>query len=62
MYIYEGPFLVSKILGHSAYEIKEEWGKVHGEFNKKQLKPYNEEKQDEGGEVESMKAVIKTNT
>ena len=37
MYIFEGPFLVSKILGHSAYELKNEGGKVCGEFNKKQL-------------------------
>jgi len=24
IYIFEGPFLVSKILGHSAYELKDE--------------------------------------
>jgi len=38
MYIFEGPFFVSKNLDHSAYELKDEWGKVRGEFNKKQLK------------------------
>jgi len=53
MYIFEGPYLVSKILGHSAYELKDEWGKVRGEFNKKQLKQYREETRDnEGKEVE----------
>ena len=50
MYIFEGPFLVSKILDHSAYELKDEWGKVHGEFNKKQLKEYKEERGDQEGE------------
>ena len=54
MYIFEGPFLVSKILERSAYELKDEWGKVRGEFNKKQLKQYREEKKGdhEGEEVE----------
>ena len=40
MDIYEGPFLISKNVGHAAYEIKDEKGKVRGEFNKRQLKPY----------------------
>jgi hypothetical protein len=61
MYIYEGPFLISKILDHSAYEIKDERGKVRGEFNKKQLKPYREEKQDESEEKRTT-AAIKTDT
>jgi hypothetical protein len=26
------------------YKLKDEWGKVRGEFNKKQLKQYREEK------------------
>jgi hypothetical protein len=29
---------------HSAYELKDERGKVCGEFNKRQLKQYREEK------------------
>jgi hypothetical protein len=50
MYIYEGPFWISKVLDHSAYELEDEWGKVRGEFNKRQLKQYREEKEDQGGE------------
>jgi len=37
MYLFEGPFWFSKILGNSAYELKDECGRVNGEFNKKQL-------------------------
>ena len=43
VYLFEGPFWVSKILGHSAYELKDECGRICGEFNKKQLKQYKEE-------------------
>jgi hypothetical protein len=50
MYIYEGPFWISKILDHSAYELKDECGKVRGEFNKRQLKPYREERENQEGE------------
>jgi len=45
MLLYEGPFLNSKIYPHSAYELKDENGKARGEFSKKALKPYREEKQ-----------------
>jgi hypothetical protein len=30
--------------------MKDEWGKVRGEFNKKQLKQYKEERGDQEGE------------
>ena len=30
-------------MGHSAYELRDEQGKIRGEFNKKQLKRYKEE-------------------
>jgi hypothetical protein len=43
MYLFEGPFLISKVLDYSAYELKDERGKVRGEFNKRQLKQYREE-------------------
>jgi len=46
---FTGPFLVSKILDHSAYELNDKWGKICGEFNKKQLKPYEEEKGEQEG-------------
>jgi hypothetical protein len=49
MYIYEGPFRISKVLDHSAYELKDECGKLRGEFNKRQLKPYREEREGQEG-------------
>jgi hypothetical protein len=62
MHIYEGPCLVSKIPDHSAYELKDEWGKVRGEFNKTQLKQYKEEKEDQKGEAERIRTVTKAST
>jgi hypothetical protein len=62
MHIYEGPCLISKILDHSAYELKDEWGKLRGEFNKKLLQQYKEEKGDQEGEVERIRTVTKTST
>ena len=43
LHLFQGPYVISKDLGHSAYELKDEHGKIRGEFNKKQLKQYNEE-------------------
>ena len=43
MLLYEGPFFISKIYPHSAYELKDENGRARGKFNKKALKPYREE-------------------
>lgn len=43
MYLYDGPFIISKVLNHSAFEIQDDSGTVRGEFNLKQLKPYREE-------------------
>ena len=45
MLLYGGPFLISKIYPHSAYELKDENGKARGKFSKKALKPYREETQ-----------------
>jgi hypothetical protein len=42
MYLFEGPFRVNKILDHSVYELRDECGRIRGEFNKKQIKPYKE--------------------
>jgi hypothetical protein len=47
MYLYEGPFLINKILEHSAYEVRDVNGKVRGVFSKTQLKLYREETQGE---------------
>ena len=41
--LFQGPYRISKVLGHSAYELRDEQGKIRGEFNKKQLKRYKEE-------------------
>jgi hypothetical protein len=40
LHLFQGPYWISKVLGHSAYELKDGQGKVKGEFNKKQLKQY----------------------
>ena len=40
---YEGPYIISKVIPQSTYELSTTSGKVMGEFNKKSLKPYIEE-------------------
>jgi hypothetical protein len=52
LHLFQEPYRTSKILGHSAYELKEEQGKIRGEFNKKQLKGYKEELHAQTEEVE----------
>jgi len=42
MHVFEGPYKIAKLLDHSAYELRDERGKLRGEFNKKQLRPYQE--------------------
>jgi hypothetical protein len=42
MHVFEGPYLITRILDHSAYELRDESGKLRGEFNKKQLRMYQE--------------------
>ena len=41
-YLYEGPYSINRIVHNAAYELRDEQGKIRGEFNKKQLKPYKE--------------------
>jgi hypothetical protein len=43
LHLIQGSSIISKILGHSAYELKDEQGKISGEFYKKQLRKYKEE-------------------
>jgi hypothetical protein len=43
LHLFQGPYRISKVLGHSADELRDEQGKIRGEFNKKQLKPCKEE-------------------
>ena len=43
LHLFPGPYRISKVLDNSAYELRDEQGKVRGEFNKKQLKKYKEE-------------------
>jgi len=42
MHVFEGPYIITRLLDHSAYELKDENGKLRGEFNKKQLRKYQE--------------------
>jgi hypothetical protein len=34
MHVFEGPYITTKLLDHSAYELRDESGKLRGEFNK----------------------------
>jgi hypothetical protein len=43
MHVYRGPYIINEILPHSTYELVEDKGKLWGEFNKRQLKPYRTE-------------------
>jgi len=40
---YEGPYIISRVIPPSTYELSTTNGKVSGEFNKKSLKLYQEE-------------------
>jgi hypothetical protein len=40
---YCGPYIISRVIPPSTYEVSTTSGKVRGEFNKKALKPYLEE-------------------
>jgi len=42
MHVFEEPYVITKLLDHSAYELRDESGKLWGEFNKKQLRRYQE--------------------
>jgi hypothetical protein len=42
MHVFEGPYVITRILDHSAYELRDESGKLREEFNKKQLRVYQE--------------------
>ena len=42
MHVFEGPYIITKLQDHSAYELRDESGKLWGEFNKKQLRQYQE--------------------
>jgi hypothetical protein len=38
-HVYEGPYVINTILLHRVYEILDK-GRLEGEFNRRQLKPY----------------------
>jgi hypothetical protein len=42
MHVFEGPYIITRLLDHSAYELRDESGKMRAEFNKKQLRQYQE--------------------
>ena len=41
--LFEGPYEITRVLEHSAYEVRDAKGKLRGERNKKQLKKYKED-------------------
>jgi hypothetical protein len=40
--MFEGPYIITRLLDHSAYELRDGNGKLRGEINKKQLRLYQE--------------------
>jgi hypothetical protein len=40
--MFEGPYIITKLLDHAVYELRDESGKLRGEFNKKELRLYQE--------------------
>ena len=42
MHVFEGPYKIAKLLNHSAHKLRDERSKLRGEFNKMQLRPYQE--------------------
>ena len=42
MHVFQGPYIITQLLDHSAYELRDERGKLRGVFNKKQLRQYRE--------------------
>jgi hypothetical protein len=43
MHVYQGPYCINKMLPYSTYELVDRDGKLRGEFNQRQLKPYRTE-------------------
>ena len=43
IHLYEGPYMISRVIPPCTYELSTASGKVRGEFNKKSLKLYLEE-------------------
>ena len=39
-HMYQGPYIINKVLPHSSHELVDSKGRLRGEFNKRQLKPY----------------------
>jgi hypothetical protein len=37
IHVFEGPYIITKLLDYLAYEMRDEIGKLRGEFNKDQL-------------------------
>jgi hypothetical protein len=46
---FEGPYIISKVIPPSTYELSTTKGKIRGEFNKRDLKPYLEEENPSAG-------------
>jgi hypothetical protein len=42
MHVFEGLYIITKLLDHSAYELRDVSGRLRGMFNQKQLRLYQE--------------------
>jgi hypothetical protein len=42
MHVFEGPYIITRVLDHSACELRDESGKLRGELNQKQLRLHQE--------------------
>jgi hypothetical protein len=43
MHVFEGPYIITRILDDSAYELRDKTGRLRSkEFNKKQMRRYQE--------------------
>jgi len=58
MHVFEGPYIITKLQDHSAYELRDESGKLRGEFNRKQLRQYQEPDNETQTQKNEMKSLL----
>jgi len=54
LHLFQRPYRISEVSSHSAYELRDDLGKVRGEFNKKQLKQYKQDLYTQTEELETL--------
>ena len=54
LHLFQRPYRISEVLSHSDYELRDDQGKVRGEFNKKQLKQYKQDLYTQTEELEML--------